>query len=120
MEENSPPHTLYRHGPPGLSPGLSPGLDQVDETADLLVDLLALHHHGGDFGDRMNDGGVIAPTELRTNRGVRVVGELPAEVHGDLAGGGEGSATAGTAELVGTKTEGLRGGLDYGGRGDRL
>ncbi len=69
---------------------------------------LALGHLGADLVAGVHDGRVVAAAELLGDLRVAVVGELPEDVHPDLAGGHQGPAPARAAEVVDRPAEHLR------------
>src|SRR5438445_232540 len=54
----------------------------------------------GGAADGVEDGGVVTISELPTDGGERSVGQLPREVHGELARPGDARGTAGRDEIV--------------------
>src|SRR5439155_24229667 len=89
--------TPRRMGTPGWCRGL-PGyasaapfglrrlLDAVGEFGDLVVQRAPLGHLLADLAVGVHHGGVVAAAEGLTDTGQRQVGQLAAQVHGDLAG----------------------------------
>src|SRR5688500_7955644 len=60
--------------------------DAVKQLLNLLEDRRLLLDETGDLLDGVHDGGVVTPAELLGDLGVVVVGQLPEDVHADLAG----------------------------------
>ena len=56
------------------------GLDALDQFGDLVVDLLTFLHHPLHLVDRVDDGGVVASTELACDRRMGEVGEVADDV----------------------------------------
>src|SRR4051812_20924549 len=80
--------------------GHSARADRLDELGDLVVDLPALLHERADLFHRVDHRCVVPAAVLPSDGGIAQVGELPADVHADLAGGDEGAAAALALELL--------------------
>src|SRR3954467_9910917 len=85
-------------------------LDPGGELGDLVVDAAALGEQLADLLVGVHDGGVVAATELLPDLGQGQLGELPAQVHGDLPAGDQDPAAAGATEVVDGQSE-VGGGL---------
>src|SRR4051812_14714809 len=79
--------------------------DLVEQLRDLVVDLAALAHEGLDLLDRVDDRGVITTTELTCDGRIGQVGQIPEDVHGDLAGGHQRPLAALALELLDGEVE---------------
>ena len=90
----------------------------MDQFGDLVVDLAPLAHQRLDLLDGVDDGGVVAATELPGDGRVRQVGELAEHVHGDLAGGHQGPTPALALQVLDREVEHVGGGLEDHGGGD--
>src|SRR5680860_41172 len=75
------------------------------ELTDLFEATLALLHLGADLVVGVQHRGVVAATEAAADLGKRKIGELPAEIHGHLAGVDEGTGAVGRADLLGGDVE---------------
>jgi len=75
-------------------------LDAVGQLGDLRVDRPAFGHQGADFPVGVDDRGVVAAAELLADLGQRQVGELAAQVHGDVPGGDEHPGPRGPAQVL--------------------
>src|SRR5262245_52042673 len=77
-----------RLSPASVSPSLLLGLmlDAVGQLGDLVEHAAPFGHQLPDLALGMHDGGVVAPAELLADLRQAQVGELPAQVHRDLAG----------------------------------
>src|SRR3712207_4228745 len=64
-------------------------LDLVGYFVDLVKDVAVAVYEVGDLGGRVHHGRVVAATEGAADLGQRLVGELAAQVHGDLPRVGE-------------------------------
>src|SRR4051794_37234985 len=82
------------------SPDLAAGPNDLDELGHLVVDLAALLHEGADLLDGVDHRGVVPPAVLPGDGRVAEVGQLPAHVHADLAGGDERAPAALALELL--------------------
>ncbi|MPM16706.1 hypothetical protein SDC9_63087 [bioreactor metagenome] len=79
--------------------------DPRGQLGDLGVDLPALREQLADLPLRVHHRGVVAAAELLADLRQRQVGELPAQIHGDLAGGGDVLRARRAAQLVDRQTE---------------
>src|SRR5690625_4607698 len=104
-------HELSTHSCPacGMSTGDVVGLvrsaagllfDPVDELGDLVEDAAPFGHEITDLAVGVHDRGVVTAAELLADLGERQIGELTAEVHGDLTRLHEVSAAVGSADLL--------------------
>src|SRR5437660_3133518 len=82
------------------------------EGGHLLEDGTALLHETGDLVDGVDDGGVVAPTELTADGGVAEVGHLAEHVHADLAGVDQWPAPALADEVVDADPEHVGRGIE--------
>ena len=80
-------------------------LDARGELGDLVVDRPSLLHELGDLLVRVHDRGVVAVAEELPDLRQREARELTAEVHRDLACGGDGLRTARPVEVVDRELE---------------
>src|SRR5208282_2321391 len=103
----------------GRSPGQCLLFDPVSEFGDLVVDRPAFGHQGADLLVRVHHGGVVAAAELLADLRQGQVGQLPAEVHGDLPRGHEHPGPGGPAQVVDGQPE-VRGRLAHDRRGGDL
>src|SRR4051794_15948176 len=92
------------HSPPRSARLLDPGCELLDEVVHSPV----LTDHARDLGGRVDHGGVVAAAELLPDLRQRRVGELPREVHRDLARVDDPLRPLVAAELVQRQPEALR------------
>src|SRR3989454_3332572 len=96
-------HTLERSGdtPRGTNAGELVALAEgVQQLVDGAVQVFVSAAQGIDFVDGVQDGGVVLPAKLPANFRQRRSGELLREVHGDLAGKGDGFGVAPHLEVM--------------------
>src|SRR5215472_11228743 len=85
-------------------------LDLVSKLGDLVVNRPTLGHQRADLPLGVHDSGVVPAAEVLADLWQRQVGQLPAQVHGDLARGDEDTRSRRTAEVIDGQAE-IRGGL---------
>src|SRR5262245_37386640 len=93
--------------------------DGLHQPRDLVVDLAILGHQRADLLDRVDHRGVVAAAELPGDVGVRQVGQLPHDVHGDLPRRDQWALAVLAGDLVDGEPELLRGLLEDQLRRDR-
>src|ERR1700722_476101 len=89
---------LPTSSPHAPRPTSGAGPDLLGELGDLLVDLAPLLHLPGDLVDCVDHRGVVAIAEHPGDGRIAVVGQVPDQVHGDLAGSDQGTGPAGPAD----------------------
>src|SRR6202012_1852904 len=88
------------------------------DLVDLCVDRAALRHQRADLAVRVDDGGVVAAAELLPDLRQRHVGQLTAQVHGDVPSGDQDPGPARAAQVLDGQPEVGRGLTHDGRRGD--
>ena len=78
--------------------------DGGDKRGYLVVYLPAFGHEVADFFHSVDHRGVVPSTELPRDGRVTQIGQLPENVHGNLASRNKGSAAASTHQLLITKS----------------
>ena len=97
---------LQSPSPGGRGKGHSAfAFNMVGDLVDLVKDITITVYEVGDFSRRVHNGGVVTAAESASDFGERFVGELTAEVHGDLPWIGEGLGAAGADEVAFRDTE---------------
>src|ERR1700761_709943 len=79
--------SAYSGGSRLVGPGLL--LDAVSELGYLCINRAALGHQTADLAIGVDHRGVVPAAELLADLGQRHVGQLAAQVHGDMPGGDE-------------------------------
>jgi hypothetical protein len=77
----------------------------TQQLGDLVICLAALLYKRGDPFHGVDDGCVVAPTELVRDRGITEIGELSEKIHADLPGRHKLALAASAPELLDRKAE---------------